>query len=60
MQQYFLPQIFFGFYYNILHRFYMNGEKYIKVIDNDICNVKIEFKAKSEIMKMYWNYKEVD
>ena len=28
--------------------------------DNDICNRKIEFKAKSEIMKRNRNYKKVD
>ena len=33
-------------------------KKCVKVIDDDICNKKIEFKAKSEIMKR--NYKEVD
>ena len=31
-----------------------------KVIDDYICNRKIEFKAKSEIMKMNRNYKKVD
>ena len=31
-----------------------------KVIGDDICNRKIEFKAKSEIMKRNKNYKEVD
>ena len=35
-------------------------KKYVKVIDDDICNRKIEFKAKSEIMKRNRNYKEVD
>ena len=34
--------------------------KYVKVIDDDICNKKIEFKAKSEIIKMNRNYKNVD
>ena len=33
--------------------------KYVKVIDNDIYNRKIEFKAKSEIMKMNRNYQKV-
>ena len=28
----------------------------IKVIDDDICNRKIEFKAKNEIIKMTRNY----
>ena len=35
-------------------------KKYIKVIDGDICNRKIEFKAKSEIMKMNRDYKKFD
>ena len=35
-------------------------QKYIKVIDGDICNRKIEFKAKSEIMKMNRDYKKFD
>ena len=35
-------------------------KKYVKVIDSDICNRKIEFKAKSEIMKRNRNYKKVD
>ena len=35
-------------------------KKYVKVIDDDICNRKIEFKAKSEIMKRSKNYKEVE
>ena len=35
-------------------------KKYGKVIDDDICNRNIEFKAKSEIMRMSWNFKEVD
>ena len=35
-------------------------KKYVKVIDDDICNRKIEFKANSEIMKMNRNYKKVD
>ena len=30
-----------------------------KVIGDDICTKKIEFKAKSEIMKMNRNYKKV-
>ena len=30
------------------------------MIDDDICNRKIEFKAKSEIMKRNRNYKKVD
>ena len=35
-------------------------KKYVKVIDGDICNRKIEFKGKSEIMRRSRNYKEVD
>ena len=35
-------------------------KKCIKVIDDDICNRKIQFKVKSEIMKWNRNYKEVD
>ena len=35
-------------------------KKYVKVIDDNICNRKIEFKAKGEIMKRNRNYKEVD
>ena len=35
-------------------------KKYAKVIDDDICNRKKEFKAKSEIMKRNMNYKKVD
>ena len=35
-------------------------KKYVKVIDDDICNRKIEFKAKSEIIKRSRNYKKVD
>ena len=30
------------------------------MIEDDICNWKIEFKAKSEIMKRNRNYKKVD
>ena len=35
-------------------------KKYVKVTDDDICNRKIEFQAKSEIMKKNRNYKKVD
>ena len=35
-------------------------KKCVKVIDDDIRNRKIEFKAKSEIMKRNKNYKDVD
>ena len=30
-------------------------KKYVKVIDNDMCNRKIEFKAKIEMRKNNWN-----
>ena len=33
---------------------------YVKMIDDDICNRKTEFRAKSEIMKRNRNYKQVD
>ena len=35
MQQYFQSWIFFVFNYNILYWFYANGEKYLKVIDDE-------------------------
>ena len=35
-------------------------KKYVKVTDDDICNMNIEIKAKSEIMKRNRNYKKVD
>ena len=35
-------------------------KKYVKMIHDDICNKKIEFQAKSKIMKMNKNYKKVD
>ena len=35
--------------------FTQTEKKYAKVIDDGICNMKIEFKAKSEIMKMKRN-----
>ena len=35
-------------------------EKYIKMIDNDIYNRKIELKAKSGIMKMKKNYRKIE
>ena len=34
--------------------------KCVKVIDDDICKRKIEFKAKNEIMKRNMNYRKVD
>ena len=35
-------------------------KKYVKVIGDDICNRKIEFKPKSEIMKRNRTCKKVD
>ena len=35
-------------------------KKYVNVIDDYICNRKIKFKAKNEIMKRSRDYKEVD
>ena len=35
-------------------------KKYVKVIDDDIYNRIIEFKAKNEIIKMNRNYSNVD
>ena len=35
-------------------------KKHVKVIDDDICHRKIEFKAESEIMKRNRNYDKVD
>ena len=35
-------------------------KKYVKVINDDICNRKSEFKAKSKIMKRNRNYKKID
>ena len=34
-------------------------KKYVKVINDDICNREIEFKAKSDIMKMNRSYKKL-
>ena len=34
-------------------------KKYVKVIDNDICNKEIEFKTESEAMKMNRSYKKL-
>ena len=34
-------------------------KNYVKVIDNDICNKEIEFKTKSETMKMNRSYKKL-
>ena len=35
-------------------------KKYVKVTDDRIYNRKIEFKAKTEVVKMNRNYKKVD
>ena len=35
-------------------------KKYIKMIDNEICNRKIEFQAKSGTMKMKKNYRKIE
>ena len=35
-------------------------KKYVKVIDDDVCNRKIGFKAKSGILERHRNYKKVD
>ena len=35
-------------------------KKYVKVIDDDICNQKIKFMTKSKITKKNTNYKKVD
>ena len=42
-----------------MYWFYANGEKVCKG-DDGICNRKIEFKAKRELMQMNRNYKKVD
>ena len=34
-------------------------KKYVKVINDDICNREIEFKAKSDMMKMNRSYKKL-
>ena len=34
-------------------------KEYVKVFDDDICNREIEFKEKSEIMKMSRSYKKL-
>ena len=51
----------FSFCHSILYWFYVNGEiVYIKVIDDDIYNRIIKFKAKNEIIKMNRNYSNVE
>ena len=53
---------FFRFWYNILYWIYANGEKARKgkVINDDIYNRIIEFKAKNDIIKMNKNYSNVN
>ena len=40
--------------------FTRTDKKYVKVIHDDICNRKIEFKAKIKLTKRNRNYKNVD
>ena len=60
MQQYFQPRVFFrfllffAFYYKFCIGSTRTEKKYVKKIDDDICN------RKSEIMKNNRNYKEMD
>ena len=57
----FLATAFFSFFIiTFCIGFTRTGKKYVKVIDVDICNRKIEYKAKSEIMKRNRNYKKVN
>ena len=57
----FLAKDFFLFFIvTICIGFTRTEKKYVKVFDNDICNRKIEFKAKSEIMRRNRNCKNVD
>ena len=52
---------FFSFFIvTICVGFTRRWKKCVKVTDDDICNKKIEYKAKSKIMKRNWNYKNVD
>ena len=52
---------FFSFFIKTFcNSFTQSEKKYVKVIEDVICNEEIEFKAKSEIMKMNRNYKKVD
>ena len=46
---------FFSFFITFCIGITRTEKKYAKVIDDGICNMKIEFKAKSEIMKMKRN-----
>ena len=55
-----LATIFFPFFIiTFCIDFTRTEKKYVKVIDDDICNRKIEFKAESEIMKKKRNYNKV-
>ena len=57
----FLATDFFRFFFmKFCTGFTRTEKKYAKVIDDDICIRKIEFKGKSEIMKRNRNYKNVD
>ena len=60
MQQCFWPRFFSFFIITFCTGFTRTEKKYVTVLDNDICNRKIEFKAKIEIMKRNGNYEEVD
>ena len=52
---------FFSFFIIIFRNgFTQTEKKYVEVIEVDICNRKIEFKAKSEIMERNRNYIKVD
>ena len=56
----FLARDFFRFFIiTYCISFTQTEKKYVKVIDYDICNRKIEFKAKSKIMKRNRNYNKV-
>ena len=51
---------FFSFFIIFCIGFTRTEKKYVKVIDYDICNRKIEFNAKSEMMKRNRNWKKGD
>ena len=52
-----MQQYFSFFVITFCIGFMRTGRKYVKVIGDDVCNTKIEFKAKSEMMKRNRNYK---
>ena len=57
----FLATNFFSFFsITFCIGFTRTEKKYVKVTDDDICNMDAEIKAKSEIMKRKRNYKKVD